>query len=165
MKELNFLHRLEKEGKIKLVDSSEEIKTSYLEKAENSLKSAKVLLQNDLYENSVTMSYYVMYNSLTALLYKTGIKCENHTGSILLLNLLFNQENLSKKLLSAKEERIDKQYYVSSKEEFQLNRESTEETMKNAEDFLIDVKVIIEETGNTKIKEQRLIFSELVRLP
>jgi len=162
MKELNFLRRLEKEGKLRLVESSEEIKTSYLEKAENSLKSSKILLQSDLYENSVTMSYYVMYNSLIALLYKTGIKCENHAASILLLKLLFDQENLSKIVLSAKEERIDKQYYVSSKDEFQLNKESTEDMMKSSEDFLVEMKLIIGKTGNEEIKDYRQKFLELI---
>jgi uncharacterized protein (UPF0332 family) len=102
MKELNFLRRLEKEGRLKLTEPSEEVKVSYLEKAENSLKSSKVLLQSDLYENSIAMSYYVMYNSLTALLYKAGIKCENHTGSILLLNYCLNKKNCIRMFLLRK---------------------------------------------------------------
>lgn len=108
------------------------------------------------------MSYYVLYNSLTALLYKTGIKCENHTGSILLLKLLFGEENLSKIVLFAKEERIDKQYYVSGKDEFQLNKGSTGEMMKSAEDFLIEIKLIIDKTGSEEIKDYRVKFSELI---
>ena len=162
MKELNFLRRLEKGGKLKLTEPSEEIKLSYLEKAENSLKSVKILLQSDLYENSIAISYYVMYNSLTALLYKTGIKCENHTGSILLLKLLFDQEELYKIVRSAKEERIDKQYYVTSKDKFQLNKETTEEMMKSAEDFLVEIKLLIEKTGSEEIKKYRIKFSELM---
>ncbi len=59
--------------KLKLVESSEEIKLSYLEKSDNSLRSAKILHKNNLFENSVSMSYYVMYNSLTSLLFKIGI--------------------------------------------------------------------------------------------
>jgi len=84
MKKSSFLNRLKKEGKLTLVEPSEEICNSYLEKADNCLKSAKLLLQNNLYENSVSMSYYAMYNSLTSLFFKIGIKCENHSGSILI---------------------------------------------------------------------------------
>lgn len=155
MKKVNFLNKLNKEGKLKLVESSEIIKTSYLEKAENSLKSSKILLKNNLYENSISMSYYVMYNSLIALLYKIGIKCENHTGSILLLELLLEQKDLAGIILSAKEERIDKQYYVTYKDEFQLNEKSTKEMMEDAEKFLIEMKLVIENTKNEDVLNYR----------
>ena len=100
------MNKLKEESKLELVEPSEEICTSYLEKAENCLKSAKLLLQNSLYENSISMSYYVMYNSLTALLFKTGVKCENHAASILLLKKLFDRADLFKAISFAKEERI-----------------------------------------------------------
>ena len=161
MKELNFLLRLEKEKKLQLVDPSEEIKDSYLEKAENSFKSSKILLQNHLYENSVSMSYYAMYNSLIALLYKIGIKCENHTGSILLLKLLLNSEDMYKIILFAKEERIDKQYYVSDKDGFNISKESTEDMMRSAEDFLVDMRLKISEIGIGDVNNYREKFSEL----
>jgi uncharacterized protein (UPF0332 family) len=66
MKKPSFLTSLKKEGKLELDDPSEEIGTSYLEKAKSSRKSAEVLLPHKLYENSVSSSYYAMYNSLTA---------------------------------------------------------------------------------------------------
>ena len=84
-----FLDELKKEEKLRLLEPSENIQKSYSEKSANSLKSAKLLLQNNLYENSIGMSYYAMYNLLIALLFRVGIKCENHSGSILLLKLLF----------------------------------------------------------------------------
>ncbi|MBI3190606.1 HEPN domain-containing protein [archaeon] len=107
MKKLSFLSKLKKEGKLELVDPSEEICKSYIEKADNCLKSAKLLLEYSLYENSVSMSYYAMYNSLTALLFKVGIKCENHAGSIILFKKLFGRMDLFKVISFAKEERID----------------------------------------------------------
>lgn len=97
MRKSNFLNKLSKEGKLELVEPSDEITDSYLEKAENCLKSAKILLQNDLYENSVSMAYYTMYESITALLFKVGIKCENHSASILLLKQLFKTASSAKK--------------------------------------------------------------------
>jgi len=54
MKKQNFLNKVKKEGKIELVEPSEEICKSYLRKADNCLKSAKILLQNMLYENSIS---------------------------------------------------------------------------------------------------------------
>ncbi len=89
MKKADFLSRLREEGKLELVEPSEAVKESYLIKADNCLKSAKILLQNDLYENSMGEAYYAMYNCVTALLYKAGIKSENHSASIILLGKLF----------------------------------------------------------------------------
>mgnify|MGYP001563918970 CR=1 FL=1 len=85
----SFLDKLKKEGKLELVEPSEEMCSSYLEKSDNCLKSARLLFQNNLYENSISMAYYTMYNSLSALFFKIGIKCENHAGSILLFKKLF----------------------------------------------------------------------------
>jgi len=161
MKKQNFLAKLKKEGKLELVNPSDEICLSYLEKAENCLRSARLLLSNRLYENSVSMSYYAMYNSLTALLFKTGIKCENHSGSIILLNRLFGEAFLFKIISFAKEERIDKQYYVSSKEDFRLTEESAEDMLEKAESFLVDMKLVISRINNEDIESARKKFDEL----
>ena len=55
-----FLDKLKKEGKLELVESSENICDSYSQKSANCQKSAKLLLQNNLFENSIGMSYYAM---------------------------------------------------------------------------------------------------------
>ena len=86
MKELTFLKKLKRKRIIELVEPSEEIKLSYLTKAENCLKSAKILSQSQLYENSTSEAYYCMYNSLLSLLIKIGIKSENHSASIILFD-------------------------------------------------------------------------------
>ncbi len=46
MTDLNFLKKLKKEGKLELVEKSEEIKKSYLIKAENCFRAAKILKEN-----------------------------------------------------------------------------------------------------------------------
>ena len=97
-----FLTKLKKEEKLELAGPSEEICESYTEKSANCLKSAKLLLTNNLFENSIGMSYYAMYNLLIGLLFRAGIKCENHAGSILLLKLIFNQDNLFNLISDAK---------------------------------------------------------------
>jgi uncharacterized protein (UPF0332 family) len=158
MKKLSFLSRLKKEGKLELVESSEEICSSYLDKADNCLKSARILLQNNLYENSISMSYYTMYNSLTALLFKTGIKCENHTGSIILFKKLFKRTDLFKIISFAKRERIDRQYYVTSKNNFVLTKESAQDLLIKTEDFLIKIKLIIRNLRKEEIEKLRENF-------
>ena len=155
----NFLNKLKQEEKLELVEQSEEVCNSYLEKADNCLASAKLLLQNNLYENSISMSYYTMYNSLIALLFKSGIKSENHAGSILLLKLLFNKKDLFKTISDAKKERIDKQYYVTK---LDITKESTEELVLSAEDFLIKMKLIIKNLRNEEINKIRKDFEILI---
>lgn len=157
MKNPNFLDKLKDEGKLQLVEPSEEICSSYMGKAENCLKSASILLGNGLYENSVSMSYYAMYNSLTALLFRTGIKCENHAGSIILLGKLYNKDGMHKIISSAKKERIDKQYYV----DFMLTKDSAKELFKKAEEFVVQLKLIISSLKNEEIDDFRKRFYNL----
>lgn len=161
MKKPSFLNKLKAKGKLELVEPSEEICNSYLEKADNCLKSAKILLQNNLYENSVSMSYYAMYDSLTAVLFKAGIKCENHAASIILLKKLFGKLEMFKMISFAKEERIDKQYYVISKENFVLTKESAKDMVEKADNFLVKMKLIISELKNEDIEKVRSEFGKL----
>ena len=154
MKKNNFLNKLKEEEKLELVEPSQEICSSYLEKADNCLASAKLLFENKLYENSVSMSYYAMYNSLIALLFKVGIKSENHSGSILFLKLLFDKNDLFEIISNAKKERIDKQYYVTT-EKLDITKDSAKELVLNAEDFLLRIKVFIKNINNGDIEKIR----------
>ncbi|PIN77044.1 DNA-binding protein, partial [Candidatus Woesearchaeota archaeon CG10_big_fil_rev_8_21_14_0_10_34_12] len=124
MKETSFLRKLKKEGKIGLVEPSEEMRASYSIKAENCLKSAKILFQNQLYENSTSEAYYCIYNSLLSLLFKIGIKSENHSASIVLFKEIFDKPELTKIISWAKNERIDKQYYVESHQVIKATKDS-----------------------------------------
>ncbi len=162
MKELTFLKKLKRKGIIELVESSEEMKSSYLIKAENCLKSAKILFQSQLYENSTSEAYYCMYNSLLSLLFKIGIKSENHSASIILFDKLFENKDLVKIISWAKEERIDKQYYVETQQIVKVTKESCNEMILKAEDFLVKLKLLISELSNEKINSVRDNFVKLV---
>ena len=163
MKRPGLLNKLKGAKRLEIAEPSEEICTSYLEKANNCLLSAKILLQNNLYENSISEAYYSMYNSLTALLFRTGIKCENHAGSILLLRKVFRRNDLSRAISKAKKERIDKQYYVDSKKDFILTKEIAQEMVKTAEGFLIEMKLFINSMNSSDISRFRESFIELFK--
>lgn len=163
MKGIIFLKKLRKTRKLELIESSEEIKLSYLMKADNCLKSSKILFKNELYENSTSEAYYCIYNSLLALLFKIGIKSENHSASIILFENLFNYKELSKVALWAKEERIDKQYYVENQQVTKSTKEACNEMTNKAEDFLLKIRVIINELGNDDINNLRKRFEELLK--
>ena len=161
MKKADFLRKLRKERKLEIAEPSEEMKISYLQKAENCLKSARLLFQNQLYENSTSEAYYCMYNSLLALLFKTGIKSENHSASIIILKNLFNEEALYKIISFAKEERIDKQYYVESHQIIKVTKESCKNMVLKSEDFLVKMKLLISKLNNEKINSIRNSFENL----
>lgn len=149
MKKINFLAKLFDEGKLQLVDSSEEIKQSYLKKSESNLISAKILLENNKLEESVSLVYYSMYHMLTALFFKVGIKCENHSASIILLKELFSIDNSN--ILFAKKERIDKQYYT----DFNISKQEILEAIRIAEDFNKRLLDFISKLDNQEVKEYR----------
>ena len=89
MKKIGFLLKLKKEKIIRIIEPNERLKESYIIKSEHSLNSSIILLNNNEIENAVPLVYYSMYNMLMALFYKAGIKCENHTASIIILKELF----------------------------------------------------------------------------
>lgn len=161
MKEIDFLKKIRKEGKIELVEPSEEMKSSYLKKSEDCLKSAKILLQNQLYENSTSEAYYSMYNALLALFFKVGIKSENHSASLILFMDLFREERLHRLISFAKGERIDKQYYVESRQMSKVSRESCNDMALKTEEFLVNMKLLISQISNEKVNSIRGLFREL----
>ena len=149
-----FLNKLKEEGKLELVEPSENICNSYTTKSSDCLKSAKLLLQNNLFENSISMSYYAMYNILLALLFRTGIKCENHSGSIILLRTIFERADLYNLIANAKKERIDKQYYISTEKDA-ITKEIADELLNQTEDFVLETRVIIKKLGEDSINKFR----------
>lgn len=161
MKKHNFLGKMKQENKIELVESSDDICSSYLKKAGNSLKSAKILIKSDLFENSVSMAYYAMYNSLMSLFFKIGIKSENHSASIILFKKLLNRNDLFELISKAKKERIDKQYYVDSEDNADLSKESAETMIKTAEEFSVQIKIIIDRLSMQEISSLRKKFEEI----
>jgi len=83
MKKISFLIKLAHEHKLQTVEPSEEIKQAYLQRSDESLSSAKALIKIGNLKDAVALSYYAMYHSLLAALFRIGIKCENHVGSII----------------------------------------------------------------------------------
>lgn len=157
MKKINFLAKLKEEGKLKIVEPSEDIKESYIMKSKSSLKSAKILLENNQIEDAIPMGYYSMYNMLTALLSKVGIKCENHSASIIILKELFGIDN--SKISFAKTERVDKQYYV----DFKTSKQEVGNIIEIAEEFNHSLYNFIEKLTTKRISGYRVQFDEALK--
>ena len=158
MKKTNFLNKMQREGKLEVVEPSEEIKQSYMTKSESNLASAKILLNNNKLEESVGLAYYSMYHMLTALLSKIGIKSENHSVSIILLKELFELEN--KEIFYSKTERVDKQYYV----DFIITKIDVGDTIRKAEVFNSKIFDFISKLRNEEISIYRKKFVEMIKL-
>ncbi|OYT37793.1 DNA-binding protein [Candidatus Pacearchaeota archaeon ex4484_31] len=120
------------------------------------LESAKILLKNKKLEEAISMAYYSMYYSLLALLFRVGIKSENHTVSIILLKELFGLDN--SEILEAKEERIDKQYYV----DFKIAEEDVKQMIRAAEHFNAEVFDYMEKLNAENIRKIRDKFKKII---
>ena len=154
---MRFLSKLKNEGKIKQVEASDEIKQAYLAKSKSSMGAAEILIGTGHLEEATSMIYYSMYYSTLALLFATGIKCENHTGCILLLKDLFRKNDLSQNLNSAKEERVDKQYYT----DYQVTKEEVDQFLASAQDFIMEIRQIIKDLSTEKKHELIALFNRL----
>jgi uncharacterized protein (UPF0332 family) len=157
MKKQDFLSKLKIEGKLELVPPSDDIKESYLEKSANSLKASRLLLKSNLLEEATSMAYYAMYHALLALMFKCGIKCENHTGNILLPKSFFGEVALYEVISYAKKERVDKQYYT----DFEVVIDDVEKLIVKSQDFATNVKVIIESLTSERIGTVRTKYESL----
>ncbi|MCK5235246.1 MAG: DNA-binding protein, partial [Candidatus Aenigmarchaeota archaeon] len=83
-------------------------------------------------------------------------KCENHTAAIIILQDVFGLD--SKDIRKAKNDRVDKQYYV----DFRITEEEVKETMFLAEDFIADLRDFIERLSEQDIKDYRKLFLALI---
>jgi len=151
-----FLHKLHAQGQLRVVEPSDELKVAYLRKSESYLISARILLDNYRIEEAVSMAYYSMYYMVLALLYKTGIKCENHSGAIILLKKLYKLENDA--IEQAKRERVDKQYYV----DFSITRAEVEDLLAAAEEFNAGILEYTERVSRSDVGRLQKTFHEQI---
>ena len=120
--------------------------------------SAKILLDSNKLEEAVALTYYSMYHMLTALLFKVGIKCENHTASIILLKEVFGLDNSD--ISNAKTERVDKQYYTG----FFIEKQEVSGAIKNAELFNSKLADFVSRLANKEITDCRNKLKKLAGL-
>ncbi len=149
MKKTDFLAKLIDENKIQIIEPSENIKNAYLRRSEESLTSSKILAGTGNLNDSIALTYYSMYHSVLALFYRIGLKCENHTASIILLKGIFGID--TRELEKAKRERIDNQYYV----DFHVTKAELEKMIKIAESFNSEIIGFIDSLNENEITRFR----------
>ncbi len=157
MKKANFLVKLAREGKLQVIEPNADVANAYLQKSGKSLSSAKALLVIGNLEDSVALAYYSMYHCLLALLFRVGIKCENHAAAIFLLTSVFGLDN--KEISKAKSDRVDKQYYV----DFAISKRETSESIAVAEEFIANLADFIARVTEEDVKRFRETANALVQ--
>jgi len=96
-------------------DYSTDLTTYRLEKAQTKLAAAKLLLDEKLYEDSLSRSYYAMFTAARALLATAKMDSSKHSGVISLFNQHFVKTGIVEKqsgrmLMDAKDSREKSDY-------------------------------------------------------
>ena len=115
-----------------------------LEKAENDLRTAELLLKNNFFAQSLNRSYYSVFHATRALFVFKDLNSKRHSGIL----ALFNKEYINKGIISveyytilksAERIRTDSDYqdfYIATKLQ-------AEEQLENAKKFLNGIKDFI----------------------
>ena len=164
MKNSDFLNKLKKEGKLELVEGSEQMSLSYEKKGAECREVANLAYNNGYFESAITQSYYSMYNHVQSLFFKCGIKCENHSASAILLKDFFNQSELHLIFSKAKEERIDKQYYIAPSQNNPATKESAKEMIGISMKFNPQITAFKNNLKLEEIKKIRDKISDILQL-
>jgi len=134
---------------LKIAEPNERLSKSYLEQAKSSLLRAKKDFEDkDLLWTTIAI-YYAEYSALYSFLQKIGVKCENHSCSILAVSLLLGTEK-TKTISEHKEKRIDAQYYMKVDQENKV-----EIMLHEAQDFISNFDEIVSNISEDEIKEYR----------
>ncbi|MGE0792961.1 MAG: HEPN domain-containing protein [Candidatus Woesearchaeota archaeon] len=151
MKKLDWCLKL-KDG-LKIVEPNDRLSKSYIKEAKSSLLRANKNFQDkDLLWTTVTI-YYAEYYALYSFLQKIGIKCENHTCSILAIEVILGKEK-TKIINEHKDKRIDAQYYMK------VDQEKNVEIMLNeAKDFISEFDELVSNITEDDVKKYRNIIN------
>ena len=118
-----------------------------LEQAEESLESAKLLLNNGKFRPSVSRAYYAMFYAVLALLTKEHLHTRKHSGAIGLFNREFVKTGLFDKDFSRwLQEAFDLRQRADYRELFTVSYERSSEVLEHAFKFVAEVKSRLVET-------------------
>ncbi len=143
-KKLSWCFKL-KEG-LKIVEPNERLSKSYFEQAKSSLSRAEKDLDDKDFLWATVAIYYSEYYVLYSFLQRIGIKCENHTCSILTADLLLREEK-TKTINLHKGKRLDAQYYMKVEQE-----EKIREMLKDAKIFVSKFDNLVSNLSDKEIK-------------
>jgi uncharacterized protein (UPF0332 family) len=140
---------------LKIVEPNERLSKSYLEQAKSSLFRAKKDFEDkDLFWTTVAI-YYAEYYALYSFLQKIGVKCKNHSCSILAVGILLGEDK-TKMINDHKDKRIDAQYYMKVDQE-----DKVKAMLIEAQNFISKFDELVSNLSETEIKEYRKRISKI----
>lgn len=115
-----------------------------LREAKEKLKVAELNFKNGFYKDSLSRSYYAIYNATKALLATKRLNSKKHSGIISLFNKEFVKTSIIDKkfsqiLMDAKEYRERSDY----QEFFIVSKEEALQQLENAEIFVKEIESLI----------------------
>jgi len=143
---------------LELVELNENMASSYLGMAKESLDMIKNVSQSRIWEAST--SYYTMYYSLYSLMMKIGIKCEIHSCSLefmkKFLQSFYSEEEIYL-IKIAFDLRSNLQYYPDKL----IDESKLLKVKQGAVDFFVKTKEIVSRVTESQISEVRNEFEEV----
>lgn len=114
----------------------ENILKEYLNNAKEKISSAKILLEHQKYDDSVSRSYYAVFYCVQALLLSMGFKAESHSGARQLFGLHFIKtgkfdKKYARYLKNLKDDRENGDYGIFSL----IDENEAKDSLKEAEEF------------------------------
>lgn len=140
--ESSDFQRCKEQSKILKLEKAETLVSKEIELADNDLNFSKESFLDNNYKWSIIQSYYSMFHTARALLYNKGYREKSHFCLIEAIRNLYVQEGiLNFKFLEAlqlgKSLRENADYYGD------FSKQSADELMNVASDFLNEVKIIL----------------------
>lgn len=134
---------------LRIAEPNERLSKSYLEQAKSSLLRAKKDFEDkDLLWATIAI-YYAEYYALCSFLQRIGVKCENHSCSILAVGILLGEDK-TRTINEHKEKRIDAQYYMKVDKENKIKAMLT-----GAQNFISNFDELVSNLSEKEIKEYR----------
>lgn len=146
-KQLKWCFKI-KDG-LKEVEPNERLSKLYLEQAKSSLLRAEKDLNDKDFLWATVAVYYAEYYSLYSFLQGIGVKCENHTCSILAVTFILGEDK-TKTINDHKDKRIDAQYYMKVGQEDKIRT-----MLQEAKTFVSNFDEIVSNLSEEDIKTHR----------
>jgi uncharacterized protein (UPF0332 family) len=119
-----------------------------MQNCKEKLSSAKILLENGKFKDSISRSYYAMFTAARALLATKHLDSSKHTGVVSLFNQHFVKQgivtnDLGRMLMKGKDLRQDGDY----KDFVETSMEETQEQYNDAEKFIEEIEGTLARLG------------------
>lgn len=144
---------LSKDTRMKRIKPNNTLSQKHIEKAKHNLLAADYNIKGGFSDWAVSQSYYAMYHSLLAILFKIGYESKNHECTINTVEYLIEEGNikLNKKDIAfiRTTEQMTKKDAKALREEFQygtetsVNKNLLNEMVNNAKEIVEKVEVAL----------------------